>query len=102
MSTFIWVLLITSTIVAVYEGTVGEYPEGRSPGKYLEMFGVRDILPFSISFLNGAPVLATIVLRLFASDVIEKLPELAKLPDVFTVGVDSIGAPSNNSGILEE
>jgi hypothetical protein len=66
------------------------------------MLGVKEIVPFSISFLNGAPVLATIVLRLFASVVIEKLPELAKLPDVFTVGEDSIGTPSNNVGILEE
>ena len=95
-------LLITSTTVAVYEGAVGEYPEGKSPGKYLEISGVKDIVPFSISFLNGAPVLATIVLRLFASVVIEKLPEFAKLPDVFTLGVDSMGAPSNNSGILDE
>ena len=47
-------------------------------------------------------MLATIVLRLFASVVIETFPELAKLPDVFTVGVDSIGFPSNNSGILDE
>ena len=68
----------------------------------MEISGVKDIVPFSISFLNGEPVLATIVLRLFVPAIVEKFPELAELPDVFTEGVDSTGVPSNNLGILEE